>query len=345
MAGKRLLMIPVETHLRIIRVLADGEHHSGEALAGLLGVSRSAVRKAVHRAAGALGLEVRAQRGHGYRLARPMELLDAERILGGLTGGARRRIRRLELFDDIPSTNAHLMREGQAGAPSGTLCLAERQSAGRGRRGRSWVSPFGHNIYLSLLWRYGLAPGELGGLSLAAGSTVAGVLEDQGVEGVALKWPNDVLWRGRKLAGLLLEVAAQTHGPSLVVLGLGLNTRLQGEQAKAIDQPWVDLEEILGPRGYSRNGLAVRLVEDLTAAMERYDRDGIAPFLPLWERFDRYRGEPVELRLGDQVLAGVQEGVTPGGALRLRVGSVVRTFVAGEVSLRHAPSRGGGRRT
>ena len=206
------------------------------------------------------------------------------------------------------------------------------------------MSPFGDNIYLSLLWRYGLAPGELGGLSLAAGSAVAGVLDDQGVEGIALKWPNDVLWGGRKLAGLLLEVAAETHGPSLVVVGLGLNTRLRGEQARAIDQPWVDLEEILGPRGYSRNELAVLLVEALTAAMERYERDGIAPFLPLWERFDRYRGEPVELRLGNQVLAGIQEGVTPEGALRLRVEGVVRTFVAGEVSLRLASSGGGRRR-
>jgi BirA family biotin operon repressor/biotin-[acetyl-CoA-carboxylase] ligase len=324
----------VETHLGVIRLLADGEWHSGEALAGVLGISRAAVCKAVHKAGKALGLQIRSQRGRGYRLAEPLELLDAERILSGLSRDARHRVQRLEILDDIDSTNAHLMAEGHAGAASGTLCLAERQSAGRGRRGRPWVSPFGSNIYLSLLWRYAAGPAELGGLSLAAGAAVAAVLEEEGVEEIALKWPNDVLWRRRKLAGLLLEVAAETHGPSLVVIGLGLNTRLRGGLADAIEQPWVDLEEILGPGGYSRNRLVVRLADALTAVLEGYARDGPAPFLARWDHFDLYRGEPVEIRLGEQVIRGVQEGITPDGALRLRVDGVIRAFRAGEVSLR-----------
>ncbi len=324
----------LETHLRIIRRLADGELHSGEDLARALGISRAAVWKAAHKAGEVLGLEVHSVRGRGYRLAAPLELLDAERILATISHQARHRIERLEVYDDIDSTNSHLLREVQQGAPSGTLCLAERQRAGRGRHGRTWVSPFGTNIYLSLLWRYPFGPAALGGLSLAAGTAVAGVLEAEGVPDIGLKWPNDVLWRRRKLAGLLLEVAGEAQGPSLVVVGLGLNTRLPAAQAVAIEQPWADLDSVSGLGAVSRNRLAARLAERLTNVLARYGTDGLDPFLGEWERFDLYRGEPVEIRLADQTFSGLHAGVTPQGALRLDTDGSIRTFQAGEVSLR-----------
>ena len=324
----------METHLRVVRQLADGKLHSGEALAQALGISRAAVWKAVRKADDILGLEVRSVRGRGYCLAEPLELLDPERILTAIPHQARHRIERLEIYDDIDSTNSHLIREAQQGAPSGTLCLAERQTAGRGRRGRTWVSPFGTNLYLSLLWRYPFGPAGLGGLSLAAGTAVAGVLEAEGVPDIALKWPNDILWRRRKLAGLLLEVAGEAQGPSLVVVGLGLNVRLGAAQAAGIDQPWVDLDSVPGPAANSRNRLAARLAERLTGVMERYSAEGLGPFLPEWERFDLYRGEPVEIRMGERTYSGIHAGVTPEGALRLDVDGSIETFQAGEVSLR-----------
>jgi len=324
----------METHLRIIHRLADGELRSGADLAQTLGISRAAVWKAVHKAGEVLGLEVRSVRGRGYCLATPLELLYAERILAEIPHRARHRIERLEVHDDIDSTNSHLMREAQRGAPSGTLCLAERQRAGRGRRGRTWVSPFGTNLYLSLLWRYPFGPALLGGLSLAAGTAVAGVLEAEGVPDIGLKWPNDVLWHRRKLAGLLLEVAGEAQGPSLVVLGLGLNIRLPATQAAAIDQPWTDLDSVVGLDTIGRNRLAARLAERLTDVMARYGSDGLDPFLPEWERFDLYRGEPVEIRLADQSFSGLHTGVTHQGALLLDMDGDIKTFQAGEVSLR-----------
>jgi len=324
----------METHLRIIHWLADGELHSGADLAQALGISRAAVWKAVHKAGEVLGLEVRSVRGRGYCLATPLELLDAERILAEIPHQARHRIERLEIYDDIDSTNSHLMREAQRDAPSSTLCLAERQRAGRGRRGRTWVSPFGTNLYLSLLWRYPFGPALLGGLSLAAGTAVAGVLETEGVPDIGLKWPNDVLWHRRKLAGLLLEVAGEAQGPSLVVLGLGLNIRLPATQAAAIDQPWTDLDFVVGLDTIGRNRLAARLAERLTDVMARYGSDGLDPFLPEWERFDLYRGEPVEIRLADQSFSGLHTGVTRQGALLLDMDGDIKTFQAGEVSLR-----------
>jgi BirA family biotin operon repressor/biotin-[acetyl-CoA-carboxylase] ligase len=330
----------MDTHLKLVRLLADGQCHSGQALAEALGISRAAVWKAMRKAGEVLALEIRSVRGRGYRLDAPLELLDPGRILAELDHETQRRIARLEIHDDIDSTNRHLMREGHAGAPAGVVCLAERQSAGRGRHGRTWVSPFGANLYLSLLWRYPQGPGELGALSLAMGTAVAAVLQTEGVADVGLKWPNDLLWRGRKLGGLLLEVAAEAHGPSLVVVGLGLNTRLGAEQAARIDQPWVDLEAILGPGGCGRNRLAARTVARLIEALERFGREGFAPFVADWERFDGYRGERVELRLGERVTVGVHTGIDERGALRLLVEDEVRTFQAGEVSLRRAGEQG-----
>jgi len=328
----------LETHLKIVRLLADGRLHSGEALAEALGISRAAVWKAVRKAGDVLGLSVRSVRGRGYCLDAPLELLDPARILAELDHDTQRRIPRLEIHDDIDSTNRHLMREGHAGAAAGTLCLAERQSAGRGRHGRTWVSPFGANLYLSLLWRYPFGPGELGGLSLAAGTAMARVLEGEGVAGLALKWPNDILWQRRKLGGLLLEVAAEAHGPSLVVVGLGLNTRLGRAQAAVIDQPWVDLETVLGPGQVGRNRLAARMAAALIATLERYGGEGLAPFLTDWDRYDLYRGERIDLRLGDRVVTGIHAGIGEHGALRLLVDGSLQIFQAGEVSLRPAGS-------
>jgi BirA family biotin operon repressor/biotin-[acetyl-CoA-carboxylase] ligase len=330
----------METHLKVIRQLADGELHSGEALAQALGISRAAVWKALHKAGETLSLEVRRVRGRGYCLAEPLELLDPERILDAIPEQARHRIAQVEIHEDIDSTNSHLMREAEKGTPSGTLCLAEHQSAGRGRRGRTWVSPFGTNLYLSLLWRYPFGPGSLGGLSLAAGTAVAAALKAEGVPDVALKWPNDILWQRRKLAGLLLEVAGEAQGPSLVIVGLGVNTRLDPTQGAAIDQPFVDLESISGQASMSRNRLAARLAERLTAAMETFGAEGLGPFLPEWERFDRHRGEQVDIHMGDRVYSGIHAGVTAEGALRLDMNGDIRVFQAGEVSLRPARDQG-----
>jgi len=324
----------METHLKIVRRLADGSFHSGETLAVGLGISRAAVWKAVHKAGEVLGLDIESIPGRGYRLKTPLELLDPKRILAAVPNKIQQQIARLEIHDDIDSTNSHLMREAQTGAPSGTLCVAERQRAGRGRRGRTWVSPFGSNLYLSLLWRYSLGPGQLGGLSLAVGAAVAGALEAEGAEGIALKWPNDVLWRRRKLGGLLIELAGETQGPSLVVIGLGLNTRIGGAEAAEIDQPWADLDAVLGPGRYSRNRLAGRLTDGLIRTLDRYGRDGLGPFLAEWERFDLHRGERVEIRFGDERKVGTHAGITEDGALRVEVGDVVEVFHAGEVSLR-----------
>ncbi len=263
-----------------------------------------------------------------------LELLDTGQIRAGLSDAGRDRLARLEIHDQIDSTNTYLMREASAGAPSGAVCLAERQTAGRGRRGRAWISPFGVNLYLSILWRYPLAPAALGGASLAVGAALAEILRTAGVSDLALKWPNDILWQGRKLAGLLLEVAGESQGPSHLVVGVGLNLRMDPTQGNDIDQPWTTLDQALNGKPLSRNRLAARILDDLMAALEQYGSEGLAPFLDRWRQFDTLQGKPVRLLMGERIIEGRHAGIGPDGSLQLDTPDGRRSFQTGEVSLR-----------
>ncbi|RJQ46114.1 MAG: bifunctional biotin--[acetyl-CoA-carboxylase] ligase/biotin operon repressor BirA [Gammaproteobacteria bacterium] len=318
---------------QLLALLADGGFHSGAALAHTLGVSRSAVWKAVH-ALSAHGVEVYAVPGRGYRLPAPLELLHGDTILAQLSPRARRMLDGLEVHDELDSTSQHLLRNAAAW-PGVHACLAERQTAGRGRRGRAWLSPLGHNIYLSVLWRFEQSPASLGGLSLAAGVAVAQVLRALGVQGLGLKWPNDVVWQGRKLAGILLDLNGEASGPCSVVTGVGLNVMMPQTQGALIDQPWTDLNTILGAP-VLRNRCAGRLLERLIVTFDEYARNGLAPFLEPWRAFDTLTGKTVRLQWPQGSATGRVQGVREDGALRLSVNGVMRYYNYGEVSVREA---------
>jgi BirA family biotin operon repressor/biotin-[acetyl-CoA-carboxylase] ligase len=323
-----------ERRSQLLGLLADGELHSGADVARALGVSRAAVWKALHRAAEDYGLALECVRGKGYRLREPLELLDAAHIAARLSPTTRERLVGVEILHSVDSTNSWLMQAATAGAASGQVCLAERQVAGRGRSGRGWVSPFGRNIYLSILWRSALAPAQLGGLSLACGVAAARVLRDAGVADIGLKWPNDLHWRGRKLGGLLLEVAGESHGPSHVVVGIGINRSLHEAEGSAIDQPWVDLASILPGALPGRNTLAAALIDALLRALSDYGAAGLGPFLADWRDFDAYQGAAAELIMGERRISGTCAGISDDGALLLDTDTGRRVFNAGEVSLR-----------
>ena len=234
----------------------------------------------------------------------------------------------------MDSTNQQLLRTPDLS--SGRVCLAEAQSAGRGRRGRGWVATPCHNILLSMNWRFETGPASLAGLSLAAGVAVVRALEDFGVQGAGLKWPNDILRDGRKLAGLLIDVRAETGGPSVVVLGLGLNVYLAPADAAHIDQPWTALRDFL-PAPVDRNRLAALLIVHVHEMFRVFERDGFAAFRAEWERRHLYAGKPVRLQSGHEDLFGTVEGIDTQGGLRVRaVGGELRTFHSGDVSLRAA---------
>lgn len=321
---------------RLLKILADGRFHSGPELGSSLGISRSGVWKHLRELKTA-GLEVFAVRGRGYRLAQPLELLDETAVRAALAAPARALLGGLELLPSVDSTNRHLRRRRLDGAPSGFAVLAEQQTAGRGRRGRGWVSPYGAHIYLSVGWRFTASPGALSGLPLAVGVAAIRALRALGLSGATLKWPNDLWHQGRKFGGILLELAGEAGGPCDVVVGLGVNVAMPAHAAGEVDQPWTDLRTVLGPRCPTRSALAGALLGAVLEALAHYERAGLEPFLADWRAHDALAGRAVRVDTGTGEVAGIARGVDAGGALLLEHGGETLRFASGEISLRAAP--------
>ena len=293
---------------QLARLLADGKFHSGEDLAARAGVSRTAVWKQAKRLAALPGIRLDAVKGRGYRLREPLELLDAQRLLAGLGADERAGLEELHVLSSVDSTNRFLLDRPRPRPGAAAACVAELQTRGRGRNGRSWTSTFGRNIYLSLDRVFELPLAELAGISLAAGVALARTLGRQGLEGHCLKWPNDVHVGQRKLAGVLVEASGETGGPARTVIGIGINLRVEPEDAGQIDQPWTDLAAAMTAPP-SRNRLAADLLNALLGACAQYQVSGLSPFLDEWSEYDRYQGQPVELLMGDRVIRGRYRGL------------------------------------
>lgn len=320
----------------LLRLLSDHRFHSGTELAAALGVSRTAVWKHI-RDLEALGLDIAAVSGKGYRLTSPLQWLDEAAIRAGLNPAAAALLAKLDLHDELDSTNTHLMRAVPNGAATGTVCLAETQTAGRGRIGREWLSPFGSNVYLSLLWRFD-DPSRAAGLSLAVGVAVVRALAGLGCGGAGLKWPNDVLWGESKLGGILLEVAGEAHGSCAVVIGVGLNRHIPASVGRAIDQAWADLAGIAGGAAPPpRNRLIAALLNELLPLVADYEEYGLAPWLPEWRRHHRLQGREAVVHLGETRIRGRIVGVNDEGLLVLECeDGGLRRFASGDVRLRVA---------
>ena len=318
---------------RLLNLLSDGEFHSGEALGASMGVSRMAVWKHL-KVLREMGVDLTVLRGKGYRLPSSLELLERERILAAATVSG---IEGIDVFLEVDSTNNWLREQALKGAPSGTVCVSEMQSAGRGRRGRSWVSPFAANLYLSLLWRSASGAAALGGLSLVTGIAVLRALRSFGIEAAGLKWPNDILAADAKLAGILIDVLGESNGPCAVIVGIGVNVSMPRDAVAAIDQPWTDLQQLTGDTSISRNDLAARLLDEVMPAIEAFDAAGLQPFLDEWRRYDLVSGREVDLLLPNERITGTACGIDGGGALLVDTTSGRRRFASGEVSVRVAP--------
>jgi BirA family transcriptional regulator, biotin operon repressor / biotin---[acetyl-CoA-carboxylase] ligase len=318
--------------LEVLRLLQDGEFHSGEALGKTLGVTRGSVSNALADV-GDFGLVVHKVHGRGYRLATPVQWLDGRRIREYL--GARRSHFNVQVVDQTGSTNTDMLARAAAGAPSGSVLIAELQTGGRGRRGRDWHSGLGGALTFSLLWRFEQGAGFLSGLSLTVGVALARVLRQHGVEDVRLKWPNDVLWRHLKLAGILIELAGEVTGPSVAVIGVGINLHLPESLKTRIDQPVVDLAKI--GIAFERNRLFAELLGELDAVLRQFSQDGFAPLQQEWNRLHAYRDKMVRLRMPDGAeIEGRVEGAEADGSLVLRTRSGPRRFYGGELSMRPA---------
>lgn len=320
---------------RLLNLLSDGEFHSGEALGVSLGVSRMAVWKHL-KALRQMGVDFRVVRGKGYCLPSSLELLDRDRILSAATPASAAGIDGIEVFLEVDSTNNWLREQALNGAPSGTVCVAEMQLAGRGRRGRTWVSPFAANLYLSLLWRSATGATALGGLGLVTGIALLRALRSYGIEGAGLKWPNDILAGDAKLAGVLIDVVGESNGPCIVIVGIGVNVCMSPGEAVTIDQRWTDLHHLSGGNSLSRNVLAARILDELMPVIETFDAEGLQPFLDEWRQSDVLRGRKVGLTLPNEYIAGTACGIDEVGALLVDTVHGRRRFLSGDVSVRVA---------
>lgn len=320
---------------KLVEVLSDGQFHSGQALGDALGVSRMAVWKHI-RFLREAGVEMETVQGKGYRLQSPIEMLDAEKIRAGLSADARGWLSALEVLAETDSTNTWLRSRALEGAASGMACLAEVQHAGRGRRNRAWVSPFGANLYLSLLHRTTTGVASLGGLSLAMGVAITRCLESMQVTGLELKWPNDILFDSKKLAGILIEVVGESTGPCAVIIGIGINVNMPSTQADAIDQPWIDLSTIQPGNVVSRNQLAARLIGDIATALHEFESSGLQTFLGEWQQHDCLAGQVVDVSMPGKTIRGTACGIDESGALLIETAQGRERFVSGDVSVRGA---------
>ena len=322
-------------HPLLLVLLADGQLHSGEWLAKELKVSRAAVWKAVERLR-ALGVQVQALPRRGYRLSNPVELLDARRIGAELNPQRRTQLRSLELKFEVDSTNTRLL--GNAPPPLGQAdaCLSELQHAGRGRRGRRWIAPFGAGVALSVAWTFSDGAGALAALSLGVGVAVARALARAGAQGVTLKWPNDVWLQDRKMGGVLIELRAEASGPAHVVIGVGINVDLPAASRREIEASGVRVAAVADACAVapSRNLVAGAILDEVLSMLAQFEREGFAPFRDAWTALDALSGRPARVLLGSTAVSGTACGVDLEGALLLDTGGRVQRFVSGEASLR-----------
>ncbi|MGD2140385.1 MAG: biotin--[acetyl-CoA-carboxylase] ligase [Burkholderiales bacterium] len=316
--------------IALLRLLSDGRAHSTNEIARTLGVSFAAVSAALEDLRTA-GFELEEQGHAGCKLITPFSALNAlqiERRLGQQAG-----IFCLDIVDQTGSTNEDLMSRARAGARSGLVRVAEVQTAGRGRRQRKWFSAPGGTLTFSLLWRFDAGPAAISGLPLAVGVSIVRTMGKLGLQGVQLKWPNDVLWQQRKLGGILIETTAGHAQGLAAVIGIGLNLRLPPGVAERIDQPAVDLAGAGLQIG--RNELLACLLSDLDEMLGQFSRDGFSAFRQQWERAHAYQDKIVTIQSSNGAqLAGKVIGVDENGALLLHTTDGTRLFLSGEVSLR-----------
>ncbi|MGR6980124.1 bifunctional biotin--[acetyl-CoA-carboxylase] ligase/biotin operon repressor BirA [Testudinibacter sp. P27/CKL/0425] len=303
----------------VLTLLADGKPHL------LPAMPESQRREILHRLQ-TWGLTARRLEDQIYCLEQPLNLLDQQQINRTLQYGQAIVLR------SVDSTNEFLLQNKSL--PSGTICSAEMQTAGRGRRGRQWQSPFAQNLYFSLLWHFEMSAAALQPLSLVVGICLADTLSELGVDNISIKWPNDIYLNGRKLGGILIESRRFEQDKQELVIGIGLNLSMQPDAAAQIEQAWANLSE--SAVRIERNQLVATLANNLQYVLLQVQQHGVAPYLSRWQHYDHFYQKPIKLLLQQTEITGICQGIdSDSGELLLQTadGQLLR-FNIGEISLR-----------
>ena len=318
----------------ILNLLADGQFHSGEALAQRFKVTRATIWNAIQHAE-SLGVEIFSVRGRGYKLPQSIELLDKNKVLSAI--GEQRAWFNLRILDEVASTNTYLMQ--QKGSAHASCVVAHIQTHGKGRRGRTWVSQLGASLTFSLLWRFQCGAAALSGLSLAVGVALIRALNALGVHDAQLKWPNDVLVldgnkHGNKLAGILIELQGDLEGPSAAVIGVGINLNLPKTVLESIDQPAIDLVNV-SVKPINQSELLGVVLRHLADVLSSFEAHGFVGLRDEWLSYHAYENKPVRMLLPNGTdVHGIVKGVADDGILLVQTALGLQRFSAGEISLR-----------
>jgi len=319
----------------ILQMLSDGNYHSGAELGNKLKLTRGAIWKIIKQFK-KYDIDIEAKTNLGYRIPQGLELLDKKTILQNVANKNQQYINKIEIFDELESTNTYLSDAVKTGNNNtNNVCFAEHQTVGKGRLGRSWLSPFAKNIYLSLSWQFAKPPQELSNLGLAVAVAIAEALKIYGIkEGIALKWPNDILWQNSKLAGILVELFGETHYIYNAIIGVGLNVNMPLKTGKKITQSWCDTAQITNSKP-ERNKLAGILLDQLLTAVSSYQDNGLKPFIKKWRGLDASYGKKVTIITPLQKINGTGLGIDENGHFLLKNSTgKIQSFASGEVSLR-----------
>jgi BirA family biotin operon repressor/biotin-[acetyl-CoA-carboxylase] ligase len=317
--------------IAIVKALNKGYFVSGTAIAKNLTISRSRVWQLISQLK-ASGLAIDAVSGKGYKLTQPVELLkqtDIEQHLQTLNDQHQANIM---VFSYIDSTSQYLIKHHKK-LPSNSIVLAEAQSAGRGRRGKSWTSSFAGCLAISFYHQFNLASNQLSGLSLVTGLAIVKALETLGVN-AQIKWPNDIYVNKQKLAGILIDIVNSNKQQSKVVTGIGLNINIPSTIKQQIDQPIIDLVSIDKKYQTERNKISAVIIHTLNDYYQHFNQYGLNYFLSQWQQYDLLYEQPIIVDQHNEKTKGIAKGINQHGALKVSINGQISILYSGEVSLK-----------
>lgn len=272
-----------------------------------------------------------------------MQRIQADKILHALRDFSSRRLDRLEVLPEIDSTNNYLRQQPAPEAGRIRVVIAEHQTAGRGRYGRRWIASPMSGLCMSVSYTFAASDSPLAGLTLAAGLSAINALNALGLSGIALKWPNDLIARDRKLGGILAESRVRSSGAIVVLLGIGINVELPPEDAsRVLEQGGAGAIDIAGLTDDlpAIETLAATTVEHLYATLDQFEKTGLSPFLPEWQRYDWLRGREISVETPEGAFTGIADGVDDDGSLNLRSDDGMRNIISGSIDMAALPVPG-----
>ena len=318
---------PQTNFYQTIQLLSDGEFHDGTSIGKRLNITRAGVWKVIKKLE-EYGIAVHSVKGKGYALIEPLLLLNAEKIAQAMN---TKNID-IEYFETIDSTNDYLRSAPKDDKTK--VCIVEHMSHGKGRLQRNWHAPFGPNIYMSLLYPFTKDISELAGLSLVIGLSLCKIINDlyKLEQPVNVKWPNDIIWQNKKLAGILIEVQAESNGVCYAIIGIGVNVNLSGD-IEQISQPWTSISKINNQYN-DRNILYAKLLDNLLNYIKKFEANGFGDFLEEWKANDGLLNKIVSLKSGELVHTGKASGVNDHGHLLITTeDGKIMSFSSGDASL------------